>query len=387
MQKKLKIFFLFWLIVAPITAQNTLFLSRLEVQTAQPMLFPDYFNGNQLGDSIRNEVHQLWKKTLNIQEVAGRKFPAIDYSPIVSREKPIMRSISQTNFTYIAWILAEIKAENKKKGKLILETEAFDKADRKIWRNKVIISIYFEGNAFDKNEIMIGKDDFKKLMLYGLQKLFKQKIDKTTDAQDFRFSPPIDIKNKTFFEEADSSEIVIRNRGIVDWISKIGTKTLSLQLNPPFKKDEMFVRTAVFENSLNQKKYQLQAHKLPKRPFERQIDFYEQNVSVGSFVFIKAKDNYGWIGNANQMQVMLDIDSKSRKIQFFVNKTNLIAVLIPIIKEKEPDSKETFYKLYFAKNSTEQQKSWFFNLLLANSLSESVEIFYKTETEGYKSKD
>lgn len=383
MQKKIKISFLFWLILVPILAQNTLFLSRLELQTGQPMLFPDYFKENQLGDSIRNEVHQLWKKVLNVQEVASRKSPAIDYTPVVSREKPVMRSISQTNFTYIAWIIAEIKADNQKKGKLIIESEVFDKFDRKIWRNKIIVPIYFEGKAFDNNEVMVSKDDLKKIFFYGLQKLFKQKI----VTQKFNCLPPIDTKNKLFFQEADSSEIIIRNRGIIDWISRIGTKTLTLQLNPPFKKDEMYVRTATFENSLNQKKYQLQAHKVPKRQFEKQIDFYEQNVAVGSFVFVKASNNYGWIGNGNRMQLMLDIDTKTQKIKFFINKTNLAAVLVPILKEKELNSKEIFYKLYFFKTISEEQKAWFFNILLANSLSESVESFYKTETEGYKPKD
>ncbi|TAH29130.1 MAG: hypothetical protein EAZ06_07805 [Cytophagales bacterium] len=383
MNKKIKIITLFLLLSMPILAQNTLFLSRLELQTGQPMLFPDYFKESQLGDSIRNEVHQLWKKVLNIQEVASRKSPAIDYTPVVSREKPIMRSINQTNFTYIAWIMAEIKADNQKKGKLIIESEVFDKFDRKIWRNKIIVPIYFEGKAFDNNEVMMSKDDLKKIFFYGLQKLFKQKI----VTQKFNCLPPIDFKNKLFFQEADSSEIIIRNRGIIDWISRIGTKTLTLQLNPPFKKDEMYVRTATFENSLNQKKYQLQAHKVPKRQFEKQIDFYEQNVSVGSFVFVKATNNYGWIGNGNRMQLMLDIDTKTQKIQFFINKTNLAAVLVPILKEKELNSKEIFYKLYFFKTISEEQKAWFFNILLANSLSESVESFYKTETEGYKPKD
>ncbi len=384
--KKISFLFIFLFIFTKIIAQNTLFLARLEVQTGQAMLFPDYFKSTQLGDSIRNEVHNLWKKTLNVQDISSRKSPAIDYTPVVSLEKPIMRSINQTNFTYIAWVLMEWKAENQIKGKLTLETEAFDTQDRKIWRNKVTIPIQFVGNAFEKNEIIISKDDFKEILMYGLQKLFKQK----KENKKFICLPPIDLKNKNFLENAEKSEIIIRDRGVIDWIGRIGTKTMSLKLNAPFVKDNMFVRTATFENTLNQKKYQLQAHKEPKRQFEKQIDFYDQNVAVGSFVMVKTTHNEAWIGKTNQTQMMLDIDKKTSKIQFLVNKTNLIAVLIPIEKPKldneNEKEKEFLYKLYLSKESSDEEKAWFFNLLLSNALSESVEIFYKTETEGYREK-
>lgn len=385
--KKVLLLFVFYVYIIFINhkslAQNTLFLSRLEVQTNQGMLFPDYFKNTQLGDSIRNEVHRLWKKVLNVDEVASRKSPAIDYTPVVSREKPVMRSISQTNFTYIAWVIGELKAENEKKGLLILESEVFDKQDRKVWKNRVKIPIEFQGKAFEKNDIIINKDDFKKILLYGLQKLFKQNI----NTQKFVCIPPIDTQSNIFLENAQKSQLIFRDRGVIDWINNIGTQTMALKLNAPFIKDNMFVRTATFENIFNQKKYQLQAHKEPKRQFEKQIDFYEQNVAVGSFVLLKTNHNESWVGKANQSQMMLDMDKKTQKIQFLINKTNLLAVLLPAEKATEERNNNGFlYDLYLSKNILEEEKSWLFNLLLSNALSESVEIFYKTETEGYKEK-
>jgi hypothetical protein len=371
MLKIIDLLLIYFLLNNSIFAQKTLFLNRFEFQTFETQFFPNEFEGNKLGDSLKKKLENHFKKELGITEMASRKTPAIDYTPVITKDSPVLRSIKLTDFAYIAWVIGKIKTENNQKGLFVLEGEVFDKEDRRVWRNKIKINFTFSKENYEKNEPLVSKNDIEKLFVYGFQKLFKENV----NTQIFAFQSVENVSLKKFIQNCDTFEIIKRNRGELIWSSKKNNHNITLKLNTPYEKDGMYIRTAQFENPFDKEKYQIQAYRANQRTYKRQVDFYIEKTAVTSLVIAENFAKNSWIGKLKEKYISLDYDKKTHKIQFFYQK-ELTAVLI--LKNKF-DEKEMIYQGFFLKNTTEKEKAWLVNLLLTDELSHSVELFYQSQ--------